>query len=130
MGRNPRLSDASATAGPRKQLGQRRVAERLMAVPTMAADQKHEWARAVARPMCHHVLVDRRERRGLVQIDHAFESRLCASALRMIIAVPDHHAAATVTDVLQMQTERLAWAKSAVQHQSHERYVTPRSQRD
>jgi hypothetical protein len=42
----------------------------------------------------------------------------------LVVVVPDGHAPPTVVDVAQVQTECLARAQAAVQHQAHRRQVT------
>ena len=75
--RDPRLMDVGAAARSRKQFREGRVAQRLGSTLATTADQKHEWAAAIRWPVRDHILVEGGEGCRLVEIDDAFESRLC-----------------------------------------------------
>ncbi len=105
-----------------EQLDQGVVTERI-APPPAPADQEHERAGRLPRPLVHHVPADRLQRPWFVQVDDPLSTRLAPRPMWVVITLADRDPPPSVGDVLQMQRQHLTRTEPAIQHEQEHRQV-------
>src|SRR6266566_529055 len=104
---DPGCADAKSVATPLEQLDKRCVAQCFGTPFPPPSDEEDDRGLRVTRPLVHHVAAQGGECFGLMEVDHSLHSRLRASTLRVVGAIPHDDPPTPILDIVEVQVENL-----------------------